>query len=130
MHQLCVSYTNCNQLSGTLISCRKFAWNFFQDCILHVLSAHDALSTHPLLQTKVMWKGIYIVSAHPLQWDCSLYWEQQQASDKIFTCRWLENSRFWHSSLDRQLHLSIGKFSLQKVFVVYFCSSFHSRNFF
>ena len=33
---------------------------------------------------------IYIVSAHPLPWDCSLYWKRwQQASNKFFTCRWL-----------------------------------------
>ena len=33
----------------------------------------------PLLRLKVMWKGIYIyiLSAHPLLWDCSLYWERQ-----------------------------------------------------
>ena len=48
--------------------------------VFNVLSAHNVLSVHPLLQQKVMWKSsyIYIVSTHPLPQDCSLYQERQQ----------------------------------------------------
>ena len=71
---------------------------------------------------------MYIVSAHPLPLHCSLYqeWRQQQAS------RWqhvdgFQNSRFWHSSLDRQLRFVDHTVDREiKGFCVKFCS-FHAH---
>ena len=50
----------------------------------YILSAHDALSTHPFFGQKSCGRVFsYIASAHPLPWDCSLnctLWQWQQAS--------------------------------------------------
>ena len=82
-------------------------------CILHILFAHDVLSAHSLLQSKVMWKSIYIyricppftMGLLPVPGMTTTAGKYVKIFSHVGDC---ENSRFWHSSFCRLGNFHIG----------------------
>ena len=89
MHRLGVGYAKLVKQQCVGIARLQELWIIYYR-ILRIIRPWCIIRPPPSSAKSYVKGYLYIVSAHPLLRDCSLYWKRwQQASDKFVTCRWL-----------------------------------------
>ena len=113
----CQKYNNYAALYKTFLNSLGKELGFvyvLQYCILRIIRPQCIICPPPSSAESYVEGYLYIYSIRP---PSTTYCTGNNDSRQVTNFSHVdgfENSRFWHSSLDRQLRLLIGKFSLQK----------------